>query len=404
MSYTDVQWEIQKCKTRLKNLRELEGIFRDGKVVDIIGKRGDTSLHVACYAGVVSVVRDLIAMGANVNAINEIGDTPFHMANMNQSYKCMSLLLRAGMDLNLKDNNGETYMEIALREQDYVVVKKLVKHGYDLNTKLSRGSYLLNCAICYTDHNGLNAVQHLISHGADINSPDAEGNTPLHLAVIKNLPEVVKILTKAGALVNRVNSKNMTPLMISAEFSRLTIMKTLLKVPSISIDFQGGSYGEKTALSYAILKYNTFWPKNAMHRLIAAGAEYLRTDFFDGENHYMELAFMYHMDEAIHRLFHLGVTLKTARHLYSMARLDDYRMYMIILAYQKTIETQDPDTSISIRYSKPLLMRMKQVPQKLINHNQRLTLMETCQYHLKFAKIRKDFSKTKFAQGIKKKK
>jgi hypothetical protein len=193
--------------------------------------------------------------------------------------------------------------------------------------------------------------------------------------------------------------------MIAAELSRLTIMKTLLKVPSISIDFRGGSYGEKTALSYAILKYNTDYPKNAMYMLIKAGADYTRTDFFSGKNynHYLNFAFSYHMYEAVHRLLHLGVTLTGTRHLYSRIRLDDYRLFMIILAYQKTIDTHDLDENISKTYSKPLLMRLKQVPQKLANRNQKLTLLETCQYHLKFAKIRKDFSKTKFAQGINKK-
>eukprot|EP00962_Isochrysis_galbana_P048724 scaffold20382_cov129-Isochrysis_galbana.AAC.5 len=49
-------------------------------------------------------------------------------------------------------------------------------------------------------------TQSLINHGADINFKDANGDSPLHMAVEAGSTELIGILAKNGAHLNQVNS------------------------------------------------------------------------------------------------------------------------------------------------------------------------------------------------------
>jgi len=61
----------------------------------------------------------------------------------------------------------------------------------------------------------------LIDFGADVNAIDRNGETPMHAAAYKNLPQVVKFLAAKGARIehwNRPNRFGWTPLAIAAGY------------------------------------------------------------------------------------------------------------------------------------------------------------------------------------------
>ena len=61
-------------------------------------------------------------------------------------------------------------------------------------------------------------MQVALDHGADINAVDANGETAMHGAAYKNLPEAVKFLAEKGAKIevwNRQNEFGWTPLTIA---------------------------------------------------------------------------------------------------------------------------------------------------------------------------------------------
>jgi ankyrin repeat protein len=64
----------------------------------------------------------------------------------------------------------------------------------------------------------LEAAQMLLDLGADVNAVDANGETAMHGAALKNLPKVVQFLADKGAKIEIWNQKNKygwTPLMIA---------------------------------------------------------------------------------------------------------------------------------------------------------------------------------------------
>jgi hypothetical protein len=67
-----------------------------------------------------------------------------------------------------------------------------------------------------TEEEVLEAVQVALDHGADINAVDKNGETAMHGAAYKNLPEVVKFLAAKGIDVwNTRNAHGWTPLTIA---------------------------------------------------------------------------------------------------------------------------------------------------------------------------------------------
>jgi ankyrin repeat protein len=64
----------------------------------------------------------------------------------------------------------------------------------------------------------LEAAQYLLKLGADVNAVDANGETAMHGAALKNLPKVIQFLADRGAKVDVWNQKDSfgsTPLMFA---------------------------------------------------------------------------------------------------------------------------------------------------------------------------------------------
>jgi uncharacterized protein len=94
----------------------------------------------------------------------------------------------------------------------------------------------------------VNSLRMLIHLGADPTTPDFEGDSPLHAAVIADSQPSVESLIAAGANINSANGAGLTPLMVAANLGRIRILQLLLRSgadPSLR------SNNGKTALHFA---------------------------------------------------------------------------------------------------------------------------------------------------------
>ena len=159
-----------------------------------------------------TLVRKLQARGADVNArvtrrpyvgisaLNVIGATPFFMAARGGDTELMKLLVELGADPMLPNADGTTPLMAAAGVGTQ-------SPGEDAGAPPE----------------ALEAVKLTLALGNDPNVVDKNGNTAMHGAAFKQLPEVVKLLAANGADVSVWNTKNIsgwTPLRVAVGVHR----------------------------------------------------------------------------------------------------------------------------------------------------------------------------------------
>jgi len=155
----------------------------------------------------IELVRKLAAQGANLNArmtkkvnlgntrLNKLGATPFLLAAHAADAELMRTLAALGADPLLPNEENSTPLMAAV----------------GLGTR-SPGED------AGTEPEVLQAVLAALELGADINAIDDNGETAMHGAAYKNLPQVVELLAEKGAKIeiwNRKNKQGWTPLTIA---------------------------------------------------------------------------------------------------------------------------------------------------------------------------------------------
>lgn len=153
-------------------------------------------------------VRELVKRGADVNTqlangsggfgkYNTKGATPFLMASANADIPYMKLLLELGANPSIANVDGCTPLIAACG----------IHVGSDQATEVAG-----------EEPEVLEAAKLLLQLGADVNAVDANGETAMHGAALKNLPKVVQFLADNGAKVdvwNRKDKFGSTPLMFA---------------------------------------------------------------------------------------------------------------------------------------------------------------------------------------------
>lgn len=202
---------------------------------------GVTALH--WCVGDVAKVRLLLDQGADVNKASRLGRTPLLVAAETYgTLEAVRLLLQKGADVNAADNVGFTPLIAAAYVDNTAVAKLLIEKGAGLNPKTlagQAGTPLMGAA----SFGNLELSRLLLAHNADLNAISAEdtgkvkngpvavGNlTALHSAVVSGSAEEVKLLLDAGAPVDPLDIRGMTPLMIAVSTDRPNagIVKMLL--------------------------------------------------------------------------------------------------------------------------------------------------------------------------------
>lgn len=153
-------------------------------------------------------IRALVQRGAHVNArlnagrgglgkFNPKGATPFFMAAATADLPYLKLLLELGADPGITNVDGCTPLIVACG----------IHVGSDQATEAAG-----------EEPEVIEVAKLLLKLGADVNVVDANGETAMHGAALKNLPKVVQFLADHGAkpaVWNRPNTFGSTPLMLA---------------------------------------------------------------------------------------------------------------------------------------------------------------------------------------------
>ena len=156
----------------------------------------------------IQFILELVKRGADVNArlangrgglgkFNTKGVTPFFMASATADTAYMKLLVELGANPAMTNVDGCTPLMAAC--------------GIGVGSAQAT-------EVAGDEPEVLEAAQYLLKLGADINAVDANGETAMHGAALKNLPKVVQFLADNGAKVevwNQKDSFGSTPLMFA---------------------------------------------------------------------------------------------------------------------------------------------------------------------------------------------
>jgi ankyrin repeat protein len=206
--------------------RESVRILLDSKAdVRAVGTGGVTALHLATMDS--SKTRWLLDAGADVNAVSQLGRTPLVVAASGQgTVDVVRQLLAKGASVNAADAVGITPLIAAASVNDADVVNLLLAHGADASAA-SRGP--VGTALQGAAANGNSAlVKTLLARSSNVDavSVDSAGTvkngpvqfghvTALHLAVLSVNRDAVRQILAAGASVDALDIRGMTPLMFA---------------------------------------------------------------------------------------------------------------------------------------------------------------------------------------------
>lgn len=162
------------------------------------------------------LARCLLKAGAFTNnKLAETENTALHVAVLNTKITLLSMLLSFGADLSIKNKDGKLPIHLAY-DNGYFDLVHLIAQTIKTNVidLFGYGDVLLS--VIENDKLGkneqYNLAYSLLKGGASANSSfTATANTALHIAVMKDRPELVALLITYGANIKYKNNIQKTP-------------------------------------------------------------------------------------------------------------------------------------------------------------------------------------------------
>ncbi len=223
-------------------------------------EKGETALTLAIKKQNASVV-EVLTKKAVINLKNDAGETPLTLAIKGGNLAIINLVAKRAKT-SLQNDAGETPLYLAIELDDLFLLETLLSKGARINHKSNGTTPLARAA----ELNKPKTVAFLIKNDAKINEPNANGETPLYiamqkghdivagillsksadpqgdanwknkigtpilqLATINGNPAIVRILINYGAEVDATDYMDNTALCIAAELGHLEVIRALIQ-------------------------------------------------------------------------------------------------------------------------------------------------------------------------------
>uniref|UniRef100_A0A0N5BRN5 ANK_REP_REGION domain-containing protein n=1 Tax=Strongyloides papillosus TaxID=174720 RepID=A0A0N5BRN5_STREA len=180
------------------------------------------------------------------------GLSPLHQAIVNEDSYMTGFLLQHGADVNAR-----CYGAFFCADDQKSGRTDSLEHEYvDLPSKTNYtgrmyfGEYPLSFAACTGQ---IDCYRLLRAKKADPNLKDTNGNTVLHMTVIHEKLDMLKLCFETGGKLQATNKQNLTPLTLAAKLGKKKMFEELLKLESQMI----WSYGNASCYSYPLANIDT---------------------------------------------------------------------------------------------------------------------------------------------------
>jgi len=212
------------------DMSAVRDLINKGMKVDATNAQGWTPLYTAAWVGNLELIRFFVKQGADVNVKNQEGWTPvFAAVAQGHKHVVKALAVDYKCDVNVQSNQGTTPLYHAAEGGRYSITKVLLDVGAD--TELSKkGSWKPIHGAVYNYHAKVTSL--LIEHGAklDVHNSELKDYTPLHIAISTKKPNlnVIEMLA-AKADINAKNANGATPLHLAVMWGHEDVTNTLIK-------------------------------------------------------------------------------------------------------------------------------------------------------------------------------
>lgn len=164
--------------------------------IKLLVEKGNANLNTSFPLLSFELIRDhqdaaiyLLGKGADINGQDKDGNTLLHLAAKNRnSDKELKFLIEKGANVNAANAAGETPLEIAIINQNAAHATLLLKNNANPNPS---GRDLLHKAI---ETQYIYGIVPLLKYKGDLHAPNAEGKTPIDLAIELTSPAIVNYL------------------------------------------------------------------------------------------------------------------------------------------------------------------------------------------------------------------
>ncbi len=175
-------------------------------------KNGNTLLHIACTNASIKAAENLIKRLHNLSIENNSGETVFHILCSKFDDKETIPFTYFGRELEWSAKFASVEKFLYKCENNLPI-----KEDSDpISSYLSKDDALQNK---YSILNLLCSLPH------DINQKNIDGNTPLHIALINNLPlKFINILLNDGASVNALNNEGKSPIYYACSSKKIKLL------------------------------------------------------------------------------------------------------------------------------------------------------------------------------------
>lgn len=152
------------------------------------------------------VIKLLVTSGAKLDSLDKNGDTALDHTISNGMEQCARYLLRKLAEENIQHihASGHKFMCGAIRSGKITLIEELQHYGVQLMVSSTQEQTYLGLAII---HNNLEAAAWLLQYGVDVNQPNAQGLTPIQIALTAGCDvKMVQLLVQYGALLEQHHS------------------------------------------------------------------------------------------------------------------------------------------------------------------------------------------------------
>lgn len=179
-------------------------------------------LYVAIKRGDIDQIERHIFWKTDINQTNIDGQTPLHESAKAGRMVAAKLLLKNGADLNKLNSDGQTVLYVALQNGRTQLADLLIEKfnaGFDPTETLFK--------IVRDNVHDRDVIRFLMYRGADMNAHDADGDTPLIIAIKNQQRLIAKHLIENNADVNFANKAGQLPLAIAEQINNPDLISLL---------------------------------------------------------------------------------------------------------------------------------------------------------------------------------